>query len=93
MLLAEPLPQAVRELFVTIQHDLFNLGGELAMPSYELLKRRRPLRLDQALADHNATLPRLKGIHPARRHRSSALPTSAALSPAAPNAVVGPGRR
>lgn len=60
VLLAEPLPEDIRELLITIQHELFNLGGELSMPGYELLKMDAVLRLDQALADHNANLPRLK---------------------------------
>ncbi|MDB5730306.1 MAG: cobalamin adenosyltransferase, partial [Variovorax sp.] len=38
---------------------LFNLGGELSMPGYTLLKPEALLQLDQALAEHNATLPRL----------------------------------
>jgi cob(I)alamin adenosyltransferase len=59
VLLAEPLPEDVRELLITIQHELFNLGGELCMPGYSLLKDDAVLRLDQALADHNAALPRL----------------------------------
>lgn len=59
VLLAEPLPENVRELLITIQHELFNLGGELCMPGYSLLKDDAVLRLDQALADHNAALPRL----------------------------------
>src|SRR5215470_2264634 len=60
LLLAEPLPGDVRELLVVIQHELFNLGGELSMPGFELLKADAVLRLDEALATHNATLPRLK---------------------------------
>jgi cob(I)alamin adenosyltransferase len=60
VLLAEPLPEGVRELLVTIQHELFNLGGELSIPGYELLKGEAVLRLDEALAEHNAALPRLK---------------------------------
>ena len=60
VLLAEPLPAAVRELLVVIQHELFNLGGELSMPGFELLKADAVLRLDEALAEHNAALPRLK---------------------------------
>ena len=59
VLLAEPLPADVRELLVTIQHELFNLGGELSIPGYELLKADAVLRLDEALAHYNATLPRL----------------------------------
>jgi cob(I)alamin adenosyltransferase len=60
VLLAEPLPADVRELLVVIQHELFNLGGELSMPGYALLKEDAVLRLDDALAHHNAALPRLK---------------------------------
>lgn len=60
VLLAEPLPDEVRELLITIQHELFNLGGELCMPGYELLKIDAVLRLDEALAHFNAELPRLK---------------------------------
>jgi cob(I)alamin adenosyltransferase len=60
VLLAEPLPDAVRELLVTIQHELFNLGGELSVPGYALLKAAAVAQLDAALAQHNAALPRLK---------------------------------
>lgn len=60
VLLAEPLPADVRELLVVIQHELFNLGGELSIPGYELLKAEAVVRLDEALATHNAALPRLQ---------------------------------
>jgi cob(I)alamin adenosyltransferase len=60
VLLAEPLPDDVRELLVVIQHELFNLGGELSIPGYTLLKPDAVLRLDEELARHNATLPRLQ---------------------------------
>ncbi|MCA0177501.1 MAG: cob(I)yrinic acid a,c-diamide adenosyltransferase [Proteobacteria bacterium] len=59
VLLAEPLPDAVRELLVTIQHELFNLGGELSMPGHSLLGAPAVAALDDALAQHNAELPRL----------------------------------
>ena len=60
VLLAEPLPEDVRELLVVIQHELFNLGGELSIPGYELLKAEAVIGLDEALAHYNAALPRLK---------------------------------
>ena len=60
VLLAEPLPDEVRDLLVVIQHELFNLGGELSIPGYELLKADAVLRLDQALEHYNTGLPRLK---------------------------------
>ena len=59
LLLCEALPDDVRELLVDVQHQLFNLGGELAMPGYTLLKDEALLQLDQALETHNAALPRL----------------------------------
>lgn len=59
LLLCEPMPEAVRELLVDVQHQLFNLGGELSMPGYTLLKPEALLQLDDALAQHNAKLPRL----------------------------------
>ena len=59
VLLAESVPAPVRELLIDVQHQLFNLGGELSMPGYTLLKPEALLQLDNALADHNAALPRL----------------------------------
>jgi cob(I)alamin adenosyltransferase len=59
VLLCEPLPGAVRELLIDVQHQLFDLGGELSMPGFTLLKPEALLQLDDALAEHNATLPRL----------------------------------
>ena len=73
VLLAEPLPDAVRELLVTVQHELFNLGGELSIPGFTLLKAEAVLRLDQALEDHNAALPRLAEFILPAGTRSAAL--------------------
>ena len=73
VLLAEPLPHDVRELLVVIQHELFNLGGELSIPGFELLKPEAVARLDDALARHNAALPRLKEFILPAGTRSAAL--------------------
>jgi cob(I)alamin adenosyltransferase len=73
VLLAEPLPADVRELLVLIQHELFNLGGELSIPGYTLLKDEAVLRLDEALATHNAALPRLAEFILPAGTRSAAL--------------------
>jgi cob(I)alamin adenosyltransferase len=73
VLLAEPLPDEVRELLVVIQHELFNLGGELSIPGYALLKGEAVARLDEALALHNASLPRLKEFILPAGTRSAAL--------------------
>jgi cob(I)alamin adenosyltransferase len=60
VLLCEPMGDDVRELLVEIQHQLFNLGGELSIPGFELLKPAAVLALDEALATHNEALPRLQ---------------------------------
>ena len=60
VLLCEPMPDDVRALLVEIQHQLFNLGGELSIPGFELLKPEAVLALDEALAEHNEQLPRLQ---------------------------------
>jgi cob(I)alamin adenosyltransferase len=59
VLLAEPLPDDVRALVRQIQHQLFNLGGELSLPGQTLLKADEVAALDAALERHNATLPAL----------------------------------
>ena len=60
VLLCEDMPAEVRTLLVEIQHQLFNLGGELSIPGFELLKPEAVLALDDALAKHNENLPRLQ---------------------------------
>jgi cob(I)alamin adenosyltransferase len=59
VLLCEDMPDGIRTLLIEIQHQLFNLGGELSIPGYELLKPEAVLALDQALEEYNAQLPRL----------------------------------
>ena len=59
VLLCEEMPAGVRELLVEVQHQLFNLGGELSIPGFELLKQEAVAMLDAALEEHNAALPRL----------------------------------
>ncbi len=60
VLLGEAMPESVRSLLVEIQHQLFNLGGELSIPGFELLKADAVLALDAALEAHNASLPKLQ---------------------------------
>jgi cob(I)alamin adenosyltransferase len=60
VLLCEPVPPAIRPLLVEVQHQLFNLGGELSIPGYELLKTQAVIDLDQALERFNAQLPKLQ---------------------------------
>ena len=52
VLLCESMPEEVRVLLVEVQHQLFNLGGELSIPGYALLQAQAVLVLDDALAQH-----------------------------------------
>jgi len=60
LLLTEPLPDDIREALLDIQHDLFDLGGELCIPGFENLAESQVARLDALLLRYNATLPRLQ---------------------------------
>ena len=89
VLLAEPLPDDVRELLVTIQHELFNLGGELSIPGYKLLKDDAVAALDAALAHYNAALPRLaEFILPAGTRSAALAHVARAVARRAERAVV-----
>ena len=50
----------LRVLLIDIQHQLFNLGGEISIPGFELLKDDALAQLDAELARLNADLPRLQ---------------------------------
>jgi len=60
LLLTEPLPDDIRDALIDIQHDLFDLGGELCIPGFENLAETQVAQLDVLLLRYNATLPRLQ---------------------------------
>ena len=60
VLLAEPLAADLRQQLVEVQHDLFELGGELSIPGYTRLDAQHIARLEQLLDAHNAVLGPLK---------------------------------
>lgn len=60
VVLANPLPDAVRETLVDVQHALFDIGAELAMPGAGIVDERRVEALEAALDALNAGLPPLK---------------------------------
>jgi cob(I)alamin adenosyltransferase len=59
LLLTEDMPPAMREALESIQHDLFDLGGELCIPGYENMAEAQVKRLETYLEQYNAELPRL----------------------------------
>jgi cob(I)alamin adenosyltransferase len=60
LLLSEEVPAAVREAFEQVQHDLFDLGGELSIPGHALLKATQVEQLEKQLEAWNAQLAPLK---------------------------------
>jgi len=60
VLLAERLPRNVRDCLTGVQHDLFDLGGELSVPGHALMTEAHISRLEVFLDRLNARLPRLK---------------------------------
>lgn len=60
LLLTEPIPEQARTLLTAIQNDLFDLGGELALPDHPQVRETHVQRLDEAIAELNAQLPPLE---------------------------------
>lgn len=60
LLLCEPLAEDAAGLLIEIQHDLFDLGGELCIPGSALLATDRPGVLEQAIDAYNGHLAPLK---------------------------------
>jgi cob(I)alamin adenosyltransferase len=60
LLLCEEMPAATRECLGGVQHDLFDLGGELSVPGHAIMSEAHSKRLEEALDAFNADLPALK---------------------------------
>jgi cob(I)alamin adenosyltransferase len=60
VLLAEALPPAVTDCLVAVQHDLFDLGGELSIPGAAVMTREHVARLEADVERFNADLAPLK---------------------------------
>jgi cob(I)alamin adenosyltransferase len=60
LLVAESPPDPVRQLLLRVQHDLFDLGGELSVPGRRVMDESPLLRLEQELEAMNSNLSPLK---------------------------------
>ena len=61
VLLAVPnLPPAVTERLAEVQHELFDMGGELCIPGHHVITPEHVTRLESSLDEFNAALPPLK---------------------------------
>ena len=73
LLLTEPMPTELREALLGVQHDLFDLGGELAIPGYDNLAETQVARLESLLEHYHAQLPRLAELMLPGGSRAAAL--------------------
>ena len=61
VLLATPdIPPGVRASLTEVQHELFDLGGELCIPGHQVITAEHVTRLEKSLDEFNDTLPPLK---------------------------------
>lgn len=60
VLLAVPLPADIQALLTRVQHQLFDLGGELCIPGHAAIQAGDISALEQQLDHYNASLPALK---------------------------------
>jgi cob(I)alamin adenosyltransferase len=60
MILAEEVPEDLRQVFSEVQHDLFDLGGELSIPGHRLIQAEQVKRLEKQLEAWNTGLAPLK---------------------------------
>ena len=60
LVLASEIPDDVRSLLVSVQHQMFDLGGELCIPGHAAIFDADIERLEQHLDAFNEPLPALK---------------------------------
>jgi cob(I)alamin adenosyltransferase len=60
VLAVRTLPDAIRTCLTEVQHDLFDLGGELCIPGHRMIVPAHVERLERELDGFNEPLPALK---------------------------------
>jgi len=60
VLLTETMPENLRATLTEIQHDLFDMGGELCIPGHVAIKEERLIWLEKVVEGLNSTLTPLK---------------------------------
>jgi len=60
VLLAEAVPERIRTILEGVQHDLFDLGGDVSIPGRATVSEEQIRRLERSLEEFNAALPPLK---------------------------------
>jgi cob(I)alamin adenosyltransferase len=94
LLLAEEIPDDFRAAFLEVQHDLFDLGGELSIPGHKLVQEAQVRRLEERLEAWNAQLAPLKEfILPGGSRAAAAAHLARTVCRRAERTVVALGRR
>ena len=92
VLLAERLPADVRACLTGVQHDLFDLGGELSIPGHAIVNAGHIRRLETLLDRFNAKLPPLRDfVLPAGTRAAGCAHVARAVCRRAERRVVGLG--
>jgi cob(I)alamin adenosyltransferase len=60
LLLAQELPKSIHSQLTDIQHDLFDLGGELCIPNHRIIQARQVEKLEKILDEINQKLEPLE---------------------------------
>lgn len=60
LLIASSPPSDIASLLTTIQHELFDLGGEISIPGHEVISSGHVTRLEKELDNYNSELKPLK---------------------------------
>ena len=60
IMMTENVPASLASLLTQIQHDLFNVGGEICIPGYVILQQSSITELEQAIDSLNEQLMPLK---------------------------------
>ena len=94
LVLAEKVPAAVKDALLQVQHDLFDLGGEVCIPGHAMITEAHVQRLESLTQAHNSKLKPLKEfILPGGTHAAATAHLARAVCRRAERSLVALGRR
>lgn len=94
LLLTEDVPGEIRNALDAVQHEMFDLGGEICIPGHTVLKPEHVARLDALLARFNRDLAPLKEfILPGGSRAAAAAHLARTICRRAERSVVALGRK
>ena len=94
LLLAEKLPAVIGKALLQVQHDLFDLGGEVCIPGHAMITEAHVQRLESLTQAHNSKLKPLKEfILPGGTRAAASAHLARAVCRRAERSLVALGRR